>query len=70
MQPKDYLNEVRVIESERTDGLPLVAFAYSEGVRRKAELRSPQRGKEDAQAIIPYPFGIKSKEDAPPKVIL
>ena len=46
---KDYLNEVRVIESERTDGLPLVAFAYSEGVRRKAELRSPQRGKEDAQ---------------------
>ena len=26
----------------------ILAFAYPEGVRRKAELRSPQRGKEDA----------------------
>ena len=49
-------------ESERTDELRLVTFAYPEGVRR----RSPQRGKEDREAeankstpLPLYPFGVR-----------
>ena len=41
------------------------AFAYPEGVRR----RLPQRGKEDAQAITPYPFAFGDARTPSPEAI-